>query len=178
VPTVSTTLLDTFRLILGRRHQKRVPMMHNLCCRAVFIALLLCLHALSQGTASSSNSSTTAAEDTGSLVQTLVMLPGTKWTRCFPDGRMNIIFSVEVDAAGTVHSGLALPAQAQVCISGRGFSKSQLCFQHTRTAGFRSFVVIACLKLHGRTSAALLSNDSRCLPASNMQQHCNLQVLT
>lgn len=109
---------------------------YTMSSRAVVMALLLCLHALSQGTASSSptaldssgtaSSSPTALDSSGSLAQTLVMLPGTKWTRCFSDGRMNIIFSVSADAAGTVYSGLALPAQAQVGIR-RGVCKRAHC---------------------------------------------------
>lgn len=105
---------------------------YTMSSRAVVMALLLCLHALSQGTASSSttaldssgtaSSSPTALDSSGSLAQTLVMLPGTKWTRCFSDGRMNIIFSVSADAAGTVYSGLALPAQAQKCSASKPWS--------------------------------------------------------
>jgi hypothetical protein len=86
------------------------------CFQSLAFVLLLSLNGLCHSAASSSHTAfnSTSAGDGSSLAQTLVLPPGTKWTQCFINGRMNIGFSVNSDAAGTVHSGLALRAQAAV----------------------------------------------------------------
>jgi hypothetical protein len=91
-------------------------MMQYICSKAVTLVLLLSLHVHTHSDASSSNVAvnSTSAGDGSSLAQTLVLPPATKWTQCFSNGRLNTIFSVNSDAAGKVHAGLALPAQAAV----------------------------------------------------------------